>query len=120
MTLDREPLREPSVAERQLVRFLLSTEFRGVEALRDQTPTMTVASNCDCGCGSFSIHVDPAIPRSEWKHTATPSALDVERGIEVGLLTAAGILTGAEITYNQTEPAGVPDPSRFRFDWLSE
>lgn len=100
--------------------FLLSDDLQGAAELRAQVPGMMVARNCVCGCASFSIHVDPSAPASEWEHGQTPGAMDRARAVDAFLFTDAGRLVGAEITYYDGPALGVPDIAGFRFDYSSE
>jgi hypothetical protein len=111
--------RDPTPAETAVVDHLLSIDFPGVEALRAQVAGMTVAPDCTCGCGSFTIDTSAEAPLAAGAPPMTPSAF-ADTGVELFLSVNGGRLTGAEISYliRDAYPAvGVPDDlSGFRFD----
>jgi hypothetical protein len=52
--------------ERDVLDFLLSAEFPGVEELRAQASFALVTGLCDCGCPSFGLTVDKSkAPRAD-------------------------------------------------------
>jgi hypothetical protein len=47
-----------SPRERDLVEFLLTGDFPGVEALREQARQARVIGRCDCGCPTIDLAID--------------------------------------------------------------
>ena len=45
--------------ERALLDFLLSADFPGREELKRQAENVTVVGECQCGCGTIDLQVDP-------------------------------------------------------------
>ena len=98
---------------------LMTRLFAYSPELLAQAASAQVEPNCACGCGSFTVHVDPLLPPATaalehgmWEH----SLWNEERGIEVMFWTRGGFISGVEITYFMPEhpPEGVPEVAGFR------
>lgn len=109
----QEAPRPPRADEHALMAFLLSPEIAGAAELRAQAERALVASNCNCGCGSFAIFPEPAAPSAPTDATASPTAWDDDLAVDMYLMIKSGRLAGAEITYYATESAGVPELGGF-------
>src|ERR1700755_1437052 len=57
--VDPRPLTE---RENEILTFLLSAEFPGVEKLRQQAQTAHVIGRCQCGCATIYLGVDESLP----------------------------------------------------------
>lgn len=103
-------------AEDDAVRFLLSTDFSGVEALRTQLDDLRVVGGCGCGCAT--VYLRPDMDRSSPSHgpqgPVVADAKDLAEAFQLMLFLEDGWLSALEITtvteYNAPE---IPSPDRF-------
>lgn len=106
--IDGRPL---SANEQALVDALLSPEFSGVEALREQAKALLSRPGCSCGCGTIDLLPQGDPPRS----TATSPAPSDGRirdaaGGELGgllLFIRHGLVESLEV-YAHDEPLPLP------------
>ena len=75
------PARALSEEERAALEFMLSIDFPGSDAFREQARTLRADALCDCGCASVRFVVDESAPRAPAGHpypivdsTAQPDA----------------------------------------------
>ncbi len=117
-----EAPRAPTEREIDLLRFLLSAPADGADAellghFRSQLDSVTVATDCSCGCESFTIYVDGGHPRTT--NGPGPSAWNDSNAIELSLFISEGQMQSVEITYydhDRMAPAGVPALDGFRLN----
>jgi hypothetical protein len=105
---DARPL---SPNEHALVDALLSQEFPGVEALREQARSLLARPGCTCGCGTIDLLPQGRPPRSAAASPAAPEGrVRNEAGDEVGgllLFIRHGLLESLEV-YSYDEPLPLP------------
>ena len=69
--------RELDADERAVLDLLLSAEFPGGAALRDQAADIQVVGRCDCGCPSIYLAASPRHRRAPISDGLVPSELRV-------------------------------------------
>jgi hypothetical protein len=102
------PPRQLSDREREVLEHLLSAEFPGRDALRQQLDVVTVVGTCACGCATVDLSVDRSrAPAAELECSPPVQAL-VERGPgvpgELILHCADGYLTELEVVHYDGPP----------------
>ncbi len=113
------PPRPLNTWEKEIVNFLLSKEFPGVEALRAQTAALKVSEECKDGCGSVYFSVDPQnAPKADLEQRipveATGSDID---GLQIDVLLHVinGYIDQIEIIcWGKEKIAAVPIPQRLQ------
>jgi hypothetical protein len=94
--------------ERAVLDALLSADFPGVEALREQAPDVQVVGRCDCGCPTvyFVTGDDPQ---------AVAAEATTDDGQDVLLLVGNGVLASMESVWTtDAPPRAFPNPSVLR------
>jgi hypothetical protein len=120
----REDYRTPTAREREILEMLVSTEMPGMEELRAQVPYVRVA-RWDCGCASFSVHVDRSVaPQSQIRTNPTVEAYSKQRddaaeAFDLLLWVEDGWLAGVEIVdyaerHGDDSPAEMPPPHEWQ------
>ena len=122
-------IRPLSDDERALLEFLLSCDTRpGAAELRRQAATVrTTGSSCDCGCPSFGLAVDravPSVPVDEGVVAETETLGHNPGGNAVGVLlfvSEDGYLDDLEVFgYDTSDFAGLPLPASLKLTEWSE
>lgn len=108
LVTDARPL---TANEQALVDALLTPEFPGAEALREQAKALLARPGCTCGCGTIDLLPQGDPPRSTTTNPA-PSEGRVRNatGEDVGgllLFIRHGLLESLEI-YSHDEPLPLP------------
>jgi hypothetical protein len=115
--MDRRPLTE---RENEILVFLLSAEFPGVEKLRQQAQTAQVIGRCECGCATINLGVDESLPVAD--EIAQSNAVDAagrprsddRPSPELILFVTGGRLSSIEIVWYGDAPIGeFPSPDQF-------
>lgn len=113
---DARPL---SANEGALVDALLTPDFPGVEALRDQAKSLLARSGCSCGCGTIDL-----LPQGDPPHSAAVNPAPSEGlirnadGDEVNgllLFIRHGLLASLEV-YSFDDPLPLPNVALVEFD----
>jgi hypothetical protein len=65
--------RELTEKERAVLGFLLDEDFKGVDQLRAQVTSTVVVGQCDCGCPTIDLGLDPAAPSSTLSGRLAPT-----------------------------------------------
>jgi hypothetical protein len=106
--------------EQRILRFLLSVDAPGVDALRQQASVATVVGRCPCGCATIYLSVDrsaapqSSIRRSPAIDTQRPLTDDPEQVNDLILFLDDGWLERVEIVhYGETPPEEFPPPDVF-------
>ncbi len=98
----------------RLLNALLSRDFPGVIALRDQLDQLATAPGCTCGCGSVDlIPRIGATPSDAVSPAPTEGIVLDHSGSEIGgllLFLKGGRLSHLEV-YSEDEPIPLKDPS---------
>jgi hypothetical protein len=93
--------------ERALLDFLLSADFPGRDELRKQADTVRVVGECQCGCGTIELQVEPSQPPAK---VSGPIPIEAYGdAIDVLLFARNGILGSLEIVF-YTDPPERPYP----------
>lgn len=107
--------------EVDLVNFILSAQFTGVEALREQVSGLRAVGKCECGCPTIDLAADPnAIPADGLGQRVLPIEAVVRPGGdeppgEVIIFADDGLLSGLEyVYYSEAPPAEWPDLERLK------
>jgi hypothetical protein len=74
MQLDPRPLND---VEQAVLGRILSRDFQGVQALREQALDVQVVGRCDCGCPSVELEPSPLRPKSDQVGRLAPVELEV-------------------------------------------
>ncbi|WP_438124982.1 MULTISPECIES: hypothetical protein [Curtobacterium] len=113
-----ELLRAPTARERAIVEAVAdATRTTSANALRSQASRMLVASNCGCGCESFTVSIPDAAPVVTMGDV--PALVGDAPPIEVlPLFNNHGTLTSVEVTYFLTEPNGIPAATSLTAHWV--
>lgn len=90
--------RDLSDTERAVLSLLLSVEFPGVDAYRQQLAGAVVSSRCPCGCLEFSVEVAPESPIAQGSALSV-SAWSEEEQVHIGLEAHGGRLTGVNLMW---------------------
>jgi hypothetical protein len=105
--------------EREILEFLLTPSFPGVEALREQAQTAAVVGRCDCGCATIELAVDNGCPeQGEARQTIVAEARTPEDRevppLELILFVKGDRLSSIEIVYyDDNIPQEFPPPAEF-------
>jgi hypothetical protein len=95
----KRPLREE---ERALLDFLLSADFPGRDQLRAQGQVVTVAGECECGCGTIEFQVEASCAAARLEK---PIPIEAYRdALDVLLFTREGFLEMLEIVFYADPP----------------
>jgi hypothetical protein len=120
-------IRPLSDDERALIEFLLSSDANpGAAELRRQAATVrTTGSSCDCGCPSFGLTADRAVPAAPVDERVVAEAHGHDPGGNaVGVLlfvTEDGYLDDLEVFgYDTSDFAGLPLPESLKLTEWSE
>lgn len=101
--------------ERELLNFLLSEPFPGVEELREQALTARAVNECGCGCGTIGIYVPrPLVPKAGIKGCIPVEATGVSPSApcDVILFVREGYLSCLEVVrYGDRESFPYPGPA---------
>jgi len=99
--------------ERALLDFLLTRDFPGREALLRQAETVrTAGRSCGCGCPSFSLKPDLALPAPDVPDRMPTDAHGSDPGgnaVGVLLFVNDGYLSDVEVYSFEGSFAGLPD-----------
>jgi hypothetical protein len=107
--------------ERMLLDRLLSHDFLGVEALRQQAVDVTAAPGCPCGCGTLDLRPGPGSPPSTAVSPVPVEGELFEDGVCTGgllLFVEGGLLSSLEV-YSHGDRPPLPLPSPERVQWFS-
>lgn len=113
---DPRPLTE---RENDILEFLLSADFPGVEKLRKQAETVRVTGRCDCGCATVYLSVDESLPTAgEVEQYAAVNAAgrsgpDDAPPAELILFVRDGQLSSVEIVWYDNPIPKFPPPEDF-------
>jgi hypothetical protein len=88
--------------ERALLDFLLSTDFPGRDELRKQAETVRVIAECQCGCGTIELQVEPGLPPARVNGPIPIEAYG--DAIDVLLFARNGVLGSLEIVFYADPP----------------
>lgn len=95
----QRPLRD---YERALLDFLLSADFPGRDELRKQAETVRVVGECQCGCGTIELQVQPDLPPA---NVTRPIPIEAYgEVIDVLLFARKGVLGSLEIVFYADPP----------------
>jgi hypothetical protein len=101
--------RELNAAERTLLEFMLSRDFSGRDALREQAKLAKVEAECECGCGTVDFVVaanaTKAIVNEPIPVEANRQAMDVLSFVRNGILSSLEI-----VDYLDQRPLSYPSP----------
>jgi hypothetical protein len=116
--------RELTLNEQGIVELLLTRDFPGRDALLVQAETVrTTGLSCTCGCPSFSLEADRALPPAAVVDRRPSDAHGTDPGghqIGVLLFVDDGYLADVEIFSYEEESvfAGLPDPGALKLsEW---
>jgi hypothetical protein len=113
---DPRPLTE---RENDILDFLLSADFPGVEKLRKQAETILVTGRCDCGCATVYLTVDESLPTADEveKYAAVDAAgrpgADDAPPPELILFVRDGRLSSVEIVWYDSPIPKFPSAEDF-------
>jgi hypothetical protein len=102
-----------SPRESEILDFLLGADFPGVETLRTQARTARVVGQCECGCATVYLAVDPALPvasevaQFDAVDAQSRSVCDWDPPRELILFVKEGRLSSIEIVWYGDAP--IPD-----------
>lgn len=106
--------------ESEILSFLLSAEFPGVEKLRRQAETAEVSGECKCGCATVYLSVDDSMPtadevgQSNAVDAASRATPDDGLPVELILFVKGGRLSSVELVWYGDAPiAEFPSPEVF-------
>ncbi len=114
--MEPRPLTE---RENEILAFLLSAEFPGVDKLRQQAQTAVVVGRCDCGCATINLGVDESLPTAPEvdSYAAVDAAerpkTDESAPHELILFVKGGRLSSVEITWYDQPIPEFPPPQDF-------
>ncbi len=98
--------------DRALLDGILSLDFEGVQALRQQARGVRAAPGCTCGCGSLALFVDgdapPSMARSPIPAEGVLRSADGEGMGGLLLFLDCGRLSYLEV-YSYLDPLPLPD-----------
>jgi hypothetical protein len=115
MQFDPRPLNDD---ERAVLGRLLTRDFQGVQALREQAADVQVVGRCDCGCPSVDLEPLPELSRSDQVGRLAPVELEVapeadEPPGEIILFVDDGRLSYLEyVFYSDSPPKSWPTVER--------
>jgi hypothetical protein len=114
-----DPPRPLSAEERLMLDLVLSSDFAGVDELREQVTSAVVVGGCDCGCPSVDLRARHGASAAGLDSRLVPSELEVmpagdELPAQVILFADNGRLSYLEYVFFGETPAKWPDPSRVR------
>jgi len=114
--MENDDPRSPTEGERRMLELLVSPDYPGVEAFREQIRTVKVKTDCTCGCGSFAVFTPTSAPVAVEDIRMTPTAIDHDALVDAFMFVRDGRIVGVEITYFSGPSMGVPNASMLRFD----
>ncbi|WP_143018808.1 hypothetical protein [Geodermatophilus sp. DSM 45219] len=94
---------------------LLTVDFPGVEALREQARTVRAAPGCECGCGTIDLHPAGGPPAGVRDRVPVEATVVGPAGEPVGLLLLFvddGRLSALEVAPLGDLPLAMPPPDR--------
>jgi hypothetical protein len=112
--MESRPLTE---RETEILTFLLTADFPGVEKLREQAQSAQVVGECACGCATVDLEVDAAapvaeeIPQANAVNAAGRSRPEAELPPELILFVRDGRLESIEIVWFDEAPIAVFPPA---------
>jgi hypothetical protein len=112
-----DPPRPLTAEERLMLDLVLSSDFDGVDELREQAKAAVVVGRCDCGCPSVDLQVEGRVPAVRLDSRLVPSELEIvpvgdEPPGQVIVFADDGRLSYLEYVFFDDTPEVWPDPSR--------
>lgn len=96
-----------TINEQQALAAMLAIDFPGAKELRAQAPTARVVRQCDCGCATIDLIVDPKLPVAPISTLVPVEAPTKDGGLL--LFVTDGRLSGLEIySSHNRAPAAFP------------
>jgi hypothetical protein len=101
--------------ERAVLDFLLSSDFRGAERLREQAKDAVVIARCDCGCPTFDLGTDENAESADLADVVPVEARAADgEGPDLLLFANDGRLQSVELVwYGDIPPSEFPPLETF-------